>query len=260
MVRPVTVIGEDVPVAVMPPGEEVTVYPVIADPPVLVGAVKLTVALPLLPLAEIPVGAPGAIAARVTADDALEAAPVPTELVAVTVKVYAVPLVNPVTVIGEDVPVAVMPPGEEVTVYPAIAAPPVFDGAVKLTVALPLLPLAEMLVGAPGAIGAGVTEDDAVEAGPVPIALVAVTVKVYAVPLVSPVTVIGDEGPLAVTAVPPPTGVAFTVYPVITDEPALLGAEKLTTACPFPPTALTLVGTPGASKLRAGRKPRSEYR
>ena len=47
---------------------------------------------------------------------ALEAAPVPTELVAVTVKVYAVPLVSPITVIGDDVPVAVMPPGEEVTV------------------------------------------------------------------------------------------------------------------------------------------------
>ena len=139
--------------------------------------------------------------------------------------------------------------------YPVIADPPVLVGAVKLTVALPLLPLAEIPVGAPGAIGAGVTEDDAVEAVPVPIALVAVTVKVYAVPLVSPVTVIGEDVPLAVTAVPPPKGVAFTVYPVITDEPTLLGAEKLTTACPFPPTALTLVGTPGASKLRAGRKP-----
>ena len=116
MVRPVTVIGEDVPVAVTPPGEEVTVYPVIVAPPVLVGAVKLTVALPLVLVAEILVGTPGAIAAGVTADDALEAAPVPTELVAVTVKVYAVPLVSPITVIGDDVPVAVMPPGEEVTV------------------------------------------------------------------------------------------------------------------------------------------------
>jgi hypothetical protein len=53
----------------------------------------------------------------------------------------------------------------------------------------------------------------------------------------------------------PESDVAFTVYPVITDQPILLGAEKLTTACPFPPTALTLVGNPGASKLRAGRKP-----
>ena len=129
-------------------------------------------------------------------------------------------------------------------------------GAVKLTVALPLVLVAEILVGTPGAIAAGVTADDALEAVPVPTELVAVTVKVYAVPLVSPVTVIGDEGPLAVTAVPPPTGVAFTVYPVIADQPTLLGAVKLTTACPFPPTALTLVGTPGASKLRAGRKPK----
>jgi hypothetical protein len=81
------VIGEDVPVAVMPLGEEVTVYPVIADPPVFVGAVKLTVALPLLPLAEMLVGAPGTVAAGVTDDDAVEAVPVPTELLAVTVKV-----------------------------------------------------------------------------------------------------------------------------------------------------------------------------
>jgi hypothetical protein len=41
--------------------------------------------------------------------------------------------------------------------------------------------------------------------------LVAVTVKVYAVPLVSPTTVIGEDAPVAVTAVPPPTGVAVTV-------------------------------------------------
>jgi hypothetical protein len=36
--------------------------------------------------------------------------------VAVTVNVYAVPLVRPVTVMGEAEPVAVMPPGLEVTV------------------------------------------------------------------------------------------------------------------------------------------------
>jgi len=91
LVSPVTVIGEDVPVAVTavppPAGVAVTVYPVIADPPVFVGAVNLTVALPLLPLAEILVGTLGAIGAGVTADDALEAVPVPTELLAVTVKV-----------------------------------------------------------------------------------------------------------------------------------------------------------------------------
>ena len=87
----------------------------IAEPPLL-GAVKLTAALPLLPLAAMPVGPPGAVAAGVTADEALEAVPVPTRLVAVTVKVYAVPLISPITVIGDEVPVAVKPPGEEVTV------------------------------------------------------------------------------------------------------------------------------------------------
>jgi hypothetical protein len=47
-------------------------------------------------------------------------------------------------------------------------------------------------VGASGATGAGVTPFDAAEAAPVPMALVAVTVKVYAVPLARPVTVQGD--------------------------------------------------------------------
>ena len=182
MVSPVTVIGDEVPFAVIavppPAGVAVTVYPVIADPPVFVGAAKLTVALPLLPLAEILVGTPGAIGAGVTADDALEAVPVPTELVATTVKVYAVPLVNPVTVIGDEEPVAVRPPGDEVTVYPVIADPPVFVGAVKLTVALPLLPVAEILVGTPGAVNAGVTGADALEEPPEMPPFVAVTVQV----------------------------------------------------------------------------------
>ena len=53
----------------------------------LAGAKKLTAALVLLMLAAMPVGAPGAIAAGVTAEEALEAVPVPTELVAVTVNV-----------------------------------------------------------------------------------------------------------------------------------------------------------------------------
>ena len=52
----------------------------------------------------------------VTLFDALEAEPVPTEFVAVTLKLYAVPLVRPVTVKGEPAPLAVKPPGLEVTV------------------------------------------------------------------------------------------------------------------------------------------------
>jgi hypothetical protein len=52
----------------------------------------------------------------VTVFDAAEGRLVPALLVAVTVKVYAVPLVRPVTVIGDAGPIPVMPPGDEVTV------------------------------------------------------------------------------------------------------------------------------------------------
>ena len=76
---------------------------------------KLTVACPLPAVALPIVGAPGADAG-VIEFDAADAAPVPALFVAVTVKVYAVPLVNPVTVMGLDVPVPVNPPGLEVTV------------------------------------------------------------------------------------------------------------------------------------------------
>lgn len=56
------------------------------------------------------------VAMGVTAFEAAEAELTPAEFVAVTVKVYVVPLVRPVTVMGEPVPVAAMPPGFEVTV------------------------------------------------------------------------------------------------------------------------------------------------
>ena len=52
----------------------------------------------------------------VTLFDAAEDAPMPTPLVAVTVKVYATPLVKPVTVIGDAAPDAFAPPGKAVAV------------------------------------------------------------------------------------------------------------------------------------------------
>ena len=87
----------------------------IAAPPVTPGAVNVTEALPLPRVAVPIVGAPGRVAG-VTLFDAADAEPVPTLLVAVTVNVYAVPLVNPLTVIGLAEPVPVIPPGLEVTV------------------------------------------------------------------------------------------------------------------------------------------------
>ena len=48
--------------------------------------------------------------------EAADAVPVPAELVAVTVMVYAIPFVSPVTVIGLAAPVPVVPPGFAVAV------------------------------------------------------------------------------------------------------------------------------------------------
>jgi len=86
-----------------------------ADPPLLAGAVKVTVAL-VFPTVAVPIaGAPGTVAG-VTLLEAADASPVPTLLVAVTVKVYCVPFVSPLIVRGLLAPVAVIPPGLAVTV------------------------------------------------------------------------------------------------------------------------------------------------
>ena len=73
--------------------------------------------------------------AGVTEFDASEDRLVPLEFVAVTVKVYAVPLVRPVTVTDIPVVVVVTPPGADMTVYPMTALPPSEAGAVHETVA-----------------------------------------------------------------------------------------------------------------------------
>ena len=87
-------------------------------------------------------------------------------------------MVSPVTVIGLADPVAVLPPGLEVTVYDVIALPPFEAGAVKLTVACALPATADTFVGVPGTVSAaGVTLLERPDAGPVPIAFVAFTLN-----------------------------------------------------------------------------------
>jgi hypothetical protein len=49
--------------------------------------------------------------------------------------VYAVEPLNPPTVIGDEAPVPVLPPGHDVAVYPVILVPPLQTGAVNATVA-----------------------------------------------------------------------------------------------------------------------------
>jgi hypothetical protein len=83
-----------------------------------------------------------------------------------------------------------------VTVTPATGA-----GAVQLTEAWLLPAVAITADGAPGK-PEGVTAFDGADAGPVPRAFVAVTVKVYAVPLTRPPTV-AVVAPLVVATRPP---------------------------------------------------------
>jgi len=173
--------------------------------------------------------------------DGAEAGPVPIALVAVTVNVYAVPFVRPAMVIGLDEPVAVMLEGFEVTEYDVTGLPPLEAGGAKLTVDCALPVVAVALVGGPGTV-AGVTDGEGLEAGPVPTALVAVTVNVYEVPFVSPVTVIGLDEPVAVML----EGFEVTEYDVTELPPLEAGGAKLTVACELPAVAVAPVGAPGA--------------
>jgi len=119
-------------------------------------------------------------------------------------------LVSPVTraLVADAAALYVVPPGCTVIVYPVIGEPPLLEGAAHVTVICAFPGATDVIVGAGGG-PVGVTAVDAAEAGPVPAALVAVTVNVYEVPLLRPVTV-ADVGVTDAVAVAPP-GDAVTV-------------------------------------------------
>lgn len=72
-----------------------------------------------------------------------------------TLKVYAVPVVRPLTVMGEDALVPVIQPGVDVAVYPVIVAgTPAQAGAVNATdTDVAEADAAVPIVGAPGGCG-----------------------------------------------------------------------------------------------------------
>jgi len=81
---------------------------VIADPPLLAGAVhvRATCVFPAVPVTAV--GAPGT-PAGVTPLEALEKLPVPIALIAATLKKYVVPFVSPVAVHAVVVDVVLQP-------------------------------------------------------------------------------------------------------------------------------------------------------
>ena len=90
-----------------------------------------------------------------------------------------------------------------------IGEPPLLPDAVKVTVACALPAVAVPMVGALGTV-AGVTLFDAADGALLPIALVAMTVNVYVVPLARPVTTwLRPVVPALLST--PPAGLEMTV-------------------------------------------------
>jgi hypothetical protein len=127
---------------------------------------------------------PGVVAG-VSALDGVESGPMPRSLRAETTNVYATPFTMLLKVHSSAVVVHVWSPGEAVTTYAVIAAPPSELGCDHDTLTLRYADCSgATAVGAPGEV-AGVIASE-LAGVPVPILLVAVTENVYATPLVSP--------------------------------------------------------------------------
>jgi len=190
------------------------VYCVIVEPPFDAGAVNATAAVvpPVTVTVPIP-GAPGG-PRMVTCADGEDGVEVPAAFVAVTVNVYGVPAVSPVTVIVPEPAwdtVPVKEPLSEVAVYLVIAEPPLDAGAVNATVT-DVDPAAATapIPGAPGTV-AGVTGADGADAAEVPPAFVAAAVNMYAVPFDRPVTSQDPDSPVTVHVPPVTAGDAVTL-------------------------------------------------
>jgi hypothetical protein len=151
-VNPDTTTGDAEPELTIVPGDDVTVYEVISDPPSKAGAVNATDACSMPAVATALVGAPGRVYGFVGLLLTLGAL-TPVLFVAVTLIVYSVPFVSPVSVNGEADPLTVKLPGLAATVYDIMFDPPKSVGGSKITwiVVLPLTSF--VIVGAFGTVG-----------------------------------------------------------------------------------------------------------
>jgi hypothetical protein len=183
-----------VPVAVWPP--HAAVYPVIIAPPLAAGAVKPTVAEPFPAVVAPIVGAWGGVAYVKAAGFAREPLLLAVKVTGptaagVTVNVCAAAEPEKDRVIG-----ALSPPPEGVIVIEPVYTE--LGVTVKRSETTPTAPPLGPVSVKLSAGATGVTWFEAADAGLVPAPFVAVTVQVYATPLVRPDTVSGLLVPVAV--------------------------------------------------------------
>jgi hypothetical protein len=181
-VRPVTLIGGTEPLLLPPAPPLLDVHEALYDAialPLSAPGVKATVTVPFPRVTPVMVGGSGT-AAGTAGSDGSDAADGPTPLVAVTVQVYVLPLVSPLTVIADAVSLLLpgAPPSsdEHEALYDVMALPLSFGGVNETTIKW--LPRAAVGWGGASGAAAGMTDADAADAGPGPIALLAVTVHV----------------------------------------------------------------------------------
>src|SRR4051794_11212433 len=196
--------------------------------------------------------APGALAG-VTLADATDGALTPPALTARTRKLYAVPLVRPVTVVWVGVTgrakivLITVVPVRTCTRYAVIGEPPLLIGATHRTVACALPRVAVTPVGGSGR-PAGVTGADGADSGLAPTPFSARTWNVYAVPLVRLVTfcvVAPAAMPVMVRTTVPPRSTSSS-WLVMAGTPMAVPGVQLTVAEALPAVAVTPLGAVGA--------------
>ncbi|NBV92740.1 MAG: hypothetical protein EBR91_11335 [Flavobacteriia bacterium] len=129
--RPLTIIGDEVPVLVNKPGLLVTVYVItFTFPLIIVNATEtelefIAVAVPII-------GVPGYVTILFDEDETVD---VPILVLSVILNVYAVLPIKPDILIGDTVPIAVIDPGLLVRVYViGLALPPIVPAKVIFAV------------------------------------------------------------------------------------------------------------------------------
>ena len=95
-----------------PPADDITVYPVIVDPPLLPECVNVTIAW-VSPAVAVPIVGAVGVVAGVIGELEVEALLVPTSFVANIVKVYSVPFESPVKIIDDELVVETTPALED---------------------------------------------------------------------------------------------------------------------------------------------------